>query len=251
MKGDFAVVLENVSKCHGYGAQAVRAVMDLNLRVPNGEFLAIVGPSGSGKSTLLNLAAGLDVPTAGRVLVLGNELGRMTDDARSDLRLRHVGFVFQSFNLFPTFTVEENVAWPLEFLGIGWREARRHASRVLGLVGLAPASYRRRPAELSGGEQQRVAIARALVGEPRLLLADEPTGNLDSRTGESILELLEAVNRTRKVTVIMVTHSPLAAARADRNVELCDGRLVRDTAVGPARVGAMANRSEDQWRAVS
>ena len=152
----------------------------------------------------------------------------MSDDARSDIRLRRIGFVFQSFNLFPTFTVEENVAWPLEFHGCAGREARARAREQLAQVGVDVAAAGRRPAELSGGEQQRVAIARALVTEPTLLLADEPTGNLDSHTGQAILDLLRQLNAERAVTVIMVTHSTFAATYGHRTVELRDGQIVRE-----------------------
>ena len=222
----YDIVLDNITKVHGHGPQAVTALRDVSLAVEPGEFVAVVGPSGSGKSTLLNLAAGLEVPTRGRVAIGGKDLARLSDDARSDLRLRQIGFVFQSFNLLPTFSAEENVAWPLEFVGVGRRESRRRASRTLERVGIPDAARGRRPAELSGGEQQRVAIARALVAEPRLVLADEPTGNLDSHTGRSVLELLRTLNREQRVTVIMVTHGAVAAGVAGRTVELRDGRLV-------------------------
>jgi putative ABC transport system ATP-binding protein len=221
----YDIVLEDITKVHGHGPQVVTALRDVSLAVEPGEFVAVIGPSGSGKSTLLNLAAGLEVPTRGRVAIGGEDLARLSDDARSDLRLRQIGFVFQSFNLLPTFTAEENVAWPLEFVGVGRRESRRRASRALERVGIPDSARGRRPAELSGGEQQRVAIARALVAEPRLVLADEPTGNLDSHTGRSVLELLQSLNHEQRVTVIMVTHA-LAAGIAGRTVELRDGRLV-------------------------
>src|SRR5262245_19315413 len=233
MNTESAIALEKVSKRHGSGSQAITAVSEVSLRVPYGQFLAITGPSGSGKSTLLNLIAGLEGPSSGRVFLAERDLTRLSDDDRSRLRLEHIGFVFQSFNLLPTFTVEENVAWPLEFLGIGWRGARRRATSALARVGLE-AARRRRPAELSGGEPQRVAIARALVTEPGLLLADEPTGNLDSCTGQAVLELLRALNVERRVTIVMVTHSPVAAAYAQRTVELRDGLVVGDAAVGHA-----------------
>ncbi len=237
----YDIMLDGVSKVHGRGSQAVTALRDVTLAVEPGEFVAVVGPSGSGKSTLLNLAAGLDVPTDGRVLVGGADLARLSDDARSDLRLRELGFVFQSFNLLPTFTVEENVGWPLEFLRVARPEARRRAGDVLEWVGVSGAARARRPAELSGGEQQRVAIARALVTEPRLLLADEPTGNLDSQTGRMILDLLRTLNRARGTTVILVTHGALSAGVADRTVELGDGRLLRELRTGDRR-GAAARR---------
>ena len=228
MENLVTVALEEVSKQYGGGPASVAAVSEVSLRIPAGDFVAILGPSGSGKSTLLNLIAGLDSPSAGRVLIGGRDLGYLRDNARSDLRLREIGFVFQSFNLFPTFTAGENVAWPLEFLGVGWREARRRAEEALAQVALPPAAAGRRPAELSGGEQQRVAIARALVTEPRLLLADEPTGNLDSQTGQTILDLLRRLNVERRLTVVLVTHSALAASHAQRTIELRDGRIVRE-----------------------
>jgi len=230
MEERVAAVLEHVTKLYGHGPQATVALNDVSLEVPAGEFLAIMGPSGSGKSTLLNVLAALDTPSRGRVIIDGEDLSQLSDDARSDLRLHRVGFVFQTFNLLPQFTVEENIAWPLEFSGIGWREARRRTQVVLGDVGLDASTRRRRPAELSGGEQQRVAIARALATQPRLLLADEPTGNLDSRTGQAMLELLRALNLQRELTIIMVTHSPFAATYAERTLELRDGRIVVDTA---------------------
>jgi putative ABC transport system ATP-binding protein len=259
----YDIVLENITKVHGHGPQAVTALRDVSLAVEPGEFVAVVGPSGSGKSTLLNLAAGLEVPTRGRVAIGGEDLARLSDDARSDLRLRQIGFVFQSFNLLPTFSAEENVAWPLEFVGVGRRESRRRASRTLERVGIPDAARGRRPAELSGGEQQRVAIARALVAEPRLVLADEPTGNLDSRTGRTVLELLRTLNREQRVTVIMVTHGGLGTSVVDRTVELCDGRLVNgthgreirppDTADDPAELSWVVWRdaqSVTEWEAI-
>jgi len=223
-----AIVLEHVTKEYGRGAQAVSALSDVSLLILRGEFVSVMGPSGSGKSTFLHLAAGLDTPTAGRVVLDGHDLAALSDDARSDLRLAHVGMIFQSFNLFATFTAEENVMWPLEFLGRRRAEARARAGIALDHVGIARAAWTRRPAELSGGEQQRLAIARALVTGPILLLADEPTGNLDSRTGQVILELLRRLNQTERLTVVLVTHSSVAATYGDRTIELQDGRIVRD-----------------------
>ncbi len=222
------VALERVTKRYGAGASAVEALSEVMLDVPAGEFLSIVGPSGSGKSTLLNLVGGLDTPSAGRVFVEGQALAELSDEARSDLRLQKMGFVFQAFNLFPTFTAEENVLCPLEFLGIPTSVARQRAAEMLDRVGVAIGARTRRPPELSGGEQQRVALARALVTRPRLVLADEPTGNLDSRTGRAILDLLRSLNVEQSVTVILVTHNMLAATYGDRTVELRDGRVVRE-----------------------
>jgi putative ABC transport system ATP-binding protein len=223
-----AVAIEGVTKRYGAGPTSAHALRDVSLQVPPGEFLSIMGPSGSGKSTLLHLIAGLDTPNGGRVAIGGRDLAYLSDNARSDLRLRQIGFVFQSFNLLPTFTVAENVAWPLEFLGFSCREAQRLAAEALLEVGLDSGLCGRRPAELSGGEQQRVAIARALVTKPGLVLADEPTGNLDSRNGQAILDLLRQLNVDRRVTVIVVTHSERAASYGQRTVELRDGRIVRE-----------------------
>jgi putative ABC transport system ATP-binding protein len=233
-----AIALESVSKIYGRGRQAVPALTDVTLRVESGEFVSMMGPSGSGKSTLLGLLAGLETPSAGRVSVAGADLATLSENDRSDLRLRRIGIVFQSFNLFPTFTAEENVAWPLEFLGVPWRTARTRAAAVLESVGIAAEGRRRRPVALSGGEQQRVAIARALVTEPEVLLADEPTGNLDSRTGQTILGLLRERNAMTNLTVIMATHGAVAAAYGHRIVELGDGRVVRETRTGNGGLGA-------------
>jgi len=228
MQAPPAVILEQVSKRFGTGAESVAALTDVSLRIPPGQYLSIMGQSGSGKSTLLNLVAGLETPTSGRVVVDGQDIWALTENGRSDLRLWRIGIVFQSFNLFPNLTVEENVSWRLEFQGIGARQARAKALRVLEEVAIEPGARRRVPAELSGGEQQRVAIARALVTEPRLLLADEPTGNLDSRTGEAILNLLRQLNLERSLTVVMVTHSAYAATYGHRTIELRDGQVERD-----------------------
>ena len=223
-----AISVRNVTKRYGSGPQTLTALDAVSLDMPPGEFLSIMGPSGSGKSTLLNMIAGLDTPSDGHVLIDGQDLAALSDDERSDLRLKHIGFIFQSFNLFPGFTVEENVLWPLRFLGRRLRPARLSVADALGQVGLTGSARSRRPAELSGGEQQRVAIARALVTEPRLLLADEPTGNLDSRTGQSILDLILSLNTERQLSVVLVTHSTFAATYGHRTVELQDGRVVRD-----------------------
>jgi len=229
MDNPTAVILERVSKQYGTGgAQAVTALVDVSFQVPQGEFVSIMGPSGCGKSTLLNLMAGLDAPSSGRVRVAGQDLALLDDTQRSRLRLQHIGFVFQNFNLFPSFTVGENVAWPQTFRGMRWKQARQRAAAVLEQVGVGAAAHQRRPAELSGGEQQRVAIARALVTEPMLLLADEPTGNLDSHTGKEILDLLLVLNKERQLTVVLVTHSTFGATYGQRTIELEDGRVQRD-----------------------
>jgi putative ABC transport system ATP-binding protein len=227
------VSLDDVAKRYGSGAQAVDALNGITLKVRAGEFVSIMGPSGCGKSTLLNLIAGIDTPTSGRVTVAGQPLASLSDDERSDIRLHTIGFVFQSFNLFPTFSIEENVAWPLEFMGVRWGEARTRAGEALDRVGVDRAACGRRPSELSGGEQQRVAIARALVTKPRLLLADEPTGNLDSYTGQAILDLMRSLSLEQQLTVVMVTHNTFAATYGHRTVELRDGRMVREFGIEP------------------
>ena len=221
------VNVEAVTKVYGTGPQGSTAIDDLSLDIARGQFVSLMGPSGSGKTTVLNLIAGLDTPTRGRVLFEGNDLRGMPDHRLADLRLRSIGFVFQAFNLIPALSVEENVAWPLEFSGYRQAEVRHRTADALARAGV-PGRERRYPAELSGGEQQRVAIARAIATAPTLLLADEPTGNLDSRTGQSILDLLRALNHTEGVTVVMVTHNVFAATYGDRTVELLDGRMSRD-----------------------
>ena len=230
------IELRNVTKVYGSGPGAFGALDDISVIVERGEFLSVIGPSGSGKSTLLNLMAGLDVPDGGQILLEGQDLARMSDRALSNLRLREIGFVFQSFNLFPALTVWDNVAWPLEFAGVKRARLRAVVEDVLRRVGLAD-RHARRPGELSGGEQQRAAIARALVNEPSIILADEPTGNLDSQTGDSILALLSELNRDHRVTVVLVTHRSDAACWSDRTIELRDGRIAREVrAAARARV---------------
>jgi len=237
---DRVVVLEGVTKTYGSGPGAVNALEGIDLELPEGEFLSIVGPSGCGKSTVLNLIAGLDDPTGGRVLLTGHDLARLPESARSDLRLRHVGFIFQSFNLLPRLTVERNVAWRLERIGLRGTAVRSRTADVLEQVGVARAAWQRYPSALSGGEQQRVAAARAVVTEPRLLLADEPTGNLDSANGRMILDLLRHLNVERRTSVVVVTHDAFAATYGHRTIEMQDGRIARDvgsvTAIDARRV---------------
>jgi putative ABC transport system ATP-binding protein len=215
--------LRQAGKTYGSGAARVDALFDIDLDVARGELVAIMGRSGSGKSTLLNLAGGLDEPTTGTVLVRGQHLGGLTPKEAAAMRRRHIGFVFQEYNLIPTLTAAENVALPLELDGSRIRAARREAEEALAGVGLDRHADRF-PDELSGGEQQRVAIARALVGERSLLLADEPTGALDEVTGESILRLIRK-RIDDGAGGVMVTHEPGDAAWADRVITLRDGRI--------------------------
>ena len=210
------------------GGAAVDVLEDVSLEVPRGQFLAVAGPSGSGKSTLLGLIAGLDRPTAGEIVVDGVEITRLPEDDLARFRRDTIGYVFQSYHLIPTLTALENVAVPLELAGE--RDAAARASVLLDDVGLAGRAHHY-PVQLSGGEQQRVAVARAVCRQPRLLLADEPTGNLDSATGKQIIELLVSLNRTLGSTLVLVTHDAALAAHADRVVTLRDGRIVSDEAV--------------------
>jgi putative ABC transport system ATP-binding protein len=219
--------LRDVVREYRRGAQPVRALDGVTLSIDQGEFVSVVGPSGAGKSTLLHLVGGLDAPTSGSVLVEGKDLGGLSDEALAAFRREQVGFVFQFFNLLPTLSAWENVALPRLLGGIPLGRTRPDAVALLERVGLGH-RVDHRPAELSGGEMQRVAVARALVVDPLLVLADEPTGNLDSRSGEQVLSLLEACAREDGRTVVVVTHRVGAATRADRVVTLSDGRVVTD-----------------------
>ena len=214
------------------GSAAVDVLRDISLDVPRGQFLAVAGPSGSGKSTLLGLVAGLDQPTGGRIDVAGVEITRLGEDALARFRRDTIGYVFQSYHLIPTLTALENVAVPLELAGEPDAPARARAR--LADVGLADRAHHY-PVQLSGGEQQRVAVARAVCRRPRLLLADEPTGNLDSATGQQIIELLVELHRDLGSTLVLVTHDGALAGHADRVVTLRDGRIVSDEAVNGHR----------------
>ncbi len=215
--------LRGASRTYGRDGTAIHAVHNVDLTVEPGELLAIVGPSGSGKTTLLQLLGAMDRPTGGAVLLEGRDLARLGDGELAKIRLQTVGFVFQQFNLIPTLTAAQNVEVALAPRRLrGWAR-RKRATELLEAVGLAPRANHL-PAQLSGGEQQRVAIARALANEPTLLLADEPTGNLDSKTGEEIVDLLRTISAERGTTVIIVTHDEKIASRADRIVRMKDGR---------------------------
>jgi ABC-type lipoprotein export system ATPase subunit len=216
--------VEALHKYYTLGGQEVRALNGVDLTIHAGEFAAIMGPSGSGKSTLLNLIGGLDRPSQGRLFFEGKDLTTFDQDALCRYRQRRVGFVFQSFNLLTTMTARENVEFPLIFAGVDVAQRRARAEWCLTAVGLAPRMVHR-PIELSGGEQQRVAIARALVNDPDLILADEPTGNLDSRTGAEVMDTLARVNGEGK-TIVMVTHDERIAAHAQRTIHMMDGVVI-------------------------
>jgi putative ABC transport system ATP-binding protein len=224
----FAVRTERVSRHYQMGSMMIRAVDDVTLEVRAGEFLALLGSSGSGKSTLLNLMAGLDRPTSGSVFAQGRNLSELNSLELARYRSRTVGMVFQSFNLLPRMTLEENVELPLRLAEVNRAERARRVQEALVRVGLEK-RLTHRPSELSGGEQQRAALARALVNRPALLFADEPTGNLDSATGESIMVLLREIQRSLGMTIVLVTHErPLAEKFADRIAAVADGKLVSD-----------------------
>ena len=218
------ISVRDVHKVFVQGETEVRALAGVSLDIAAGEFVSIMGPSGSGKSTLLHLMGGLDVPSAGEIVIDGTPISRMSDDEITIFRRRKIGFVFQFFNLLPTYSAEENVALPLLLDRRRARDVRERVGAALELVGLGH-RRRHRPDELSGGEMQRVAIARALIIDPRVILADEPTGNLDTRTGEQVLDLLAAANRERHCTVVLVTHDARAAAHAGRLITLKDGTV--------------------------
>ena len=218
------VEVNEVEKVFHRGSEEIHVLSNLNLKVPQGEFLGLMGPSGSGKSTLLNLIGGLDRPTKGSVRVGGERTDELSDRRLASWRARHVGFVFQLYNLLPVLSAERNVELPLLLTHLSKSERKKHVATALEVVGL---SHRAKhyPRTLSGGEQQRVGIARAIVTDPTLLLCDEPTGDLDRKAGDEILDLLQALNREHGKTIIMVTHDPHASARASRTVYLNKGQL--------------------------
>jgi putative ABC transport system ATP-binding protein len=225
------VELVEVERKYVMGETEVRALRGLSLKIDEGEFVAVVGPSGSGKSTLMHLIGALDVPDEGRVLLDGKDISEYTESELAGIRGEKVGFVFQTFNLIPTLNSLENVALPLTFQGVPREERSERAADLLDMVGLGDRTGHK-PAELSGGEQQRVAIARALINDPEILLADEPTGNLDSETGDEVMKLLERLNRDRGMTVVIVTHNPKDAAHADRTINMIDGTLDKNGSGG-------------------
>ncbi|WP_282084848.1 ABC transporter ATP-binding protein [Streptomyces tendae] len=242
MTSDEAIRLDRVSRRYGGGHSTVTALDDVSLAFRRGSFTAVMGPSGSGKSTLLQCAAGLDRPTSGSVVVGGTELTGLSERRLTLLRRERVGFVFQAFNLLPSLTAAQNVALPLRLAGR--RPPRDRVREALRQVGLADRA-RHRPAELSGGQQQRVALARALITRPEVLFADEPTGALDSHTGREVLALLRGMVDREGQTVVMVTHDPVAAARADRVLFLVDGRVHGElTGAGADAIAARMTRLE-------
>jgi putative ABC transport system ATP-binding protein len=224
---DIVLHCQSLSRTYRSGDRDLTVLKDISFRLPRGEFLAILGPSGSGKTTLLGLLAGLDQPTAGAVHLDGQQLGSLTEDQRARLRAEKIGFVFQSFQLIPTLTAQENVQVPLELLGEV--DSRTRARQLLDRVGLRGREHHY-PAQLSGGEQQRVALARAFSIRPKVLFADEPTGNLDAGTGATIIQLMVELNQEAGTTLVLVTHDLDLASRAHRTIHLADGKVVADSA---------------------
>jgi putative ABC transport system ATP-binding protein len=238
------IQMTNVSKCYG-DQGTVKALINLSFMVEQGERVAVMGPSGSGKSTLLNLICGLDAPTSGSIKLEGVELASLDDDCRTRLRREKLGMIFQTFNLLPTLSALENVALPLRLQGLRRRVTEERATAMLDRVGLKVRAHHR-PDELSGGERQRVAIARALIFRPPILLGDEPTGNLDSATGEEILRLLDDLHREYNNTVLLVTHNDMAAAFCDRILTLRDGQFVKEVHTGRTGISPAEEKSGEK-----
>jgi len=231
------IQLQDITRLFTVGGEEVRALRGISFGIARGEWVAIIGQSGSGKTTLMNLLGCLDTPTSGRYFLNGKDVSRMSDDELAFIRNKEIGFIFQTFQLLPRETALANVELPLVYRGLPARERRERAKQALEKVGLSNRTHHK-PNELSGGQRQRVAIARALVAEPSMLLADEPTGNLDSATGEEIVRLFEELHRAGH-TLVLVTHEPKLAARCPRAIRLSDGQIVAD---GPGREVALSDR---------
>ncbi len=228
---DPVIRIEHLSKTYERGGQPIPVLMDINLTVQRAEFVSLMGPSGSGKSTLLNLIAGIDQPSTGRILINGVDIATLNESSLADWRAANVGFIFQFYNLMPVLTAFENVELPLLLTNLNRKQRKAHVEACLAMVRLAD-RMDHYPNELSGGQQQRVAIARALVTDPTLIVADEPTGDLDRATGEEVLKLMDELHRDLGKTIVMVTHDPKAASRASRMIHLEKGVLVDDPGPG-------------------
>lgn len=219
---------EALTKVYGKTGNKVKILKEINLSIAEGEFVSIMGPSGCGKSTLLYMLGGIDTPTSGRVLIAGENISKMSDRKQSKLRRTRMGFIFQFYNLVKNLTVEENILLPLALEGLNKAQHKTELEEIISLVGLV-GQEKSTPRELSGGQQQRVAIGRALIMSPNIILADEPIGNLDSKTGYSIMELFKEINVKKKITILQVTHSTEAAAYGDRIIQMKDGSILSDT----------------------
>jgi len=225
------IELQDVWRLYRMGGETIKALAGIDLNIRQGEFVSITGPSGSGKSTLLNIIGGLDTPTKGRIRVDGQDLSEASDKDLSAYRNKKIGFIFQTFNLQPAYTAIENVSLPLVFAKVPPGKRYEMAQEVMKIVGLSK-RFKHKPNQLSGGERQRVAIARALVNAPGIMLADEPTGNLDSRTGEQIMTFLTRLNKERGITLVLVTHDLKTAGHADRMLRMSDGKIIESTDKG-------------------
>ncbi len=221
------IELNQVSKKYKMGNEIIKALDDINLQIQNEEFVAIMGPSGSGKSTLMHIIGGLDTPDKGKIVINNQDISDLNDKKLSHYRNKEIGFVFQTFNLQPMYTALENTALPLYFAKIPGKQKIEKAKKSLQLVDLGD-RIKHKPNQLSGGQRQRVSVARALVNDPKIILADEPTGNLDSKTGENIISLLKKLNRQNKMTIIMVTHDKQMAQFADRIISIHDGKISKE-----------------------
>jgi putative ABC transport system ATP-binding protein len=240
--GRAIITIKDVTKIYRLGEHEVRALGGVSMEIYEGQFVAIMGPSGSGKSTMMNVLGALDTPTSGTYILAGTDASQLSDDELADVRNRQIGFVFQNFNLLPRTPALQQVELPLIYAGKGKR--RDLASAALELVGLADRMHHR-PSELSGGEQQRVAIARALVNDPSIILADEPTGNLDTKSGMEIMQVLQKLNRERGITIICVTHDPWIARHGQRVIRLADGLIAGDEIIEEPLVAGEAERPSD------
>lgn len=225
------IKLINITKTYGKGKSKTEVLKGISFEIKNGEFVAIMGPSGSGKSTLMNILGLLDQPTSGEYWMDGEEVAKMDENLLADLRLNKIGFVFQSFNLLPRTSVLRNVELPLIYTSVSKSERNKRATDLLKAVGLDEDLYDNYSNEISGGQMQRVAIARALINNPMIIFADEPTGNLDTKTGDYVLEIFQKLNREKKNTIIMITHEQYVAEHADRIIKIVDGKIVEDRPV--------------------
>ncbi|MBK7893348.1 MAG: ABC transporter ATP-binding protein [Anaerolineaceae bacterium] len=236
------ITIQNMTKVYTMGEHQVRALNGVTLSIYEGDFLSIMGPSGSGKSTMMNMLGALDKPTSGTYLLDGTDVSNLSEDELADVRNRKIGFVFQSFNLLPRTSALQQVELPLIYAGK--RQRAQKAAEALQMVGLGE-RLDHKPSELSGGQQQRVAIARALVNEPAIILADEPTGNLDSKSGTEVMQIFQQLNRERGITVVFVTHDPWIARHTNRVVTLADGKIVRDEVIEDPLVAGETKRPSD------